>query len=89
MAPCTFSGAIEWSTGGAFGAGSFLAAAFGALALGAAALGAAGSSVLVVDFLGLVEESIKERSILFTFGASTSAATAFAFAGRIPKRQGC
>ncbi len=38
MAPCIFSGAIEWSTGGAFGAGSFLAAAFGALALGAAAL---------------------------------------------------
>ena len=64
MAPCKFSGAIEWSTGGAFGAGSFLAAAFGALAFGAAAFGAAGSSVLLVDFFGLVEESIKEMSIL-------------------------
>ena len=84
IAPCTFSGAIEWSTGGAFGAGvgsAFFVGAFGAGAFGAAALGA-GSSVLLADFFGLVEESIKERSILLmTFGASTSDTSTLTIAG--------
>ena len=84
IAPCTFSGAIEWSTGAAFGAGvgsTFLAGAFAAGAFGAVAFGA-GSSILVADFFGLVEESINERSILLiTFGPSTSATSILTIAG--------
>ena len=75
--PCTFSGVIEWSTGARvsnidFAVGSsFLTGFF-----------TNGSSIFFVDFLGRVEESIKDKSILsIILGDSTSGASIFMVAG--------